>query len=68
MHVEAGTANAVMGLHNCTRSRVPLLLMAGKAPFAVRGELSNSRYTTINFLQEPPGHGRPGAALRQVVL
>lgn len=53
VHVDAGTANAVMGLHNCTRSRVPVLLIAGKAPFTVRGELPGTRDTPINFLQEP---------------
>lgn len=53
VHVDAGTANAAMGLHNLCRSRVPLLLFAGKAPCTMRGELLGSRDTFINFLQEP---------------
>lgn len=32
VHVDAGTANAVMGMHNMFRTRLPVLLMAGKAP------------------------------------
>lgn len=52
-HVDVGTANAAMGLHNFFRSRVPLLLLAGKAPFTSRGELPGSRDTLVNFVQEP---------------
>ncbi|MDP3668806.1 MAG: thiamine pyrophosphate-requiring protein [Telluria sp.] len=53
VHVDAGTANTAMGLHNLFRSRVPVLLFAGKAPFTLRGELLGSRDTFVNFLQEP---------------
>ncbi|MBI4966647.1 MAG: thiamine pyrophosphate-requiring protein [Rhodospirillales bacterium] len=53
VHVDVGVANAVMGMHNACRTRVPLLLFAGKAPFTVRGELPGSRDTFVNFLQEP---------------
>lgn len=53
VHVDAGTANAAMGLHNLFRSRVPVLLFAGKAPFTQRGELLGTRDTYVNFLQEP---------------
>src|SRR5258706_11176162 len=31
-HVDAGTANSAMALHNLCRARVPTLLMAGPAP------------------------------------
>lgn len=53
VHVDAGTANTVMGLHNLCRSRVPLLLFAGKAPYTLRGELLGSRDSFVNFIQEP---------------
>ena len=53
VHVDAGTANAAMGMHNLFRTRVPVLLLAGKAPFTSRGELPGSRDTFVNFLQEP---------------
>ncbi len=40
VHVDAGTANAAMGLHNLFRSRLPVLLMAGKAPHTLQ-EIGN---------------------------
>jgi acetolactate synthase-1/2/3 large subunit len=56
-HVDAGTANAAMGLHNACRSRVPIILLAGKAPYTVRGELPGSRDTYVHFIQEPFDQG-----------
>lgn len=53
VHVDAGTANAAMGMHNAFRSRVPLVLFAGTAPFTVRGELLGTRDTYIHFIQDP---------------
>ena len=57
VHVDVGTANAAMGLHDACRSRIPLLLMAGKAPYTVRGELPGSRDTYVHFIQEPFDQG-----------
>src|SRR5258708_13156803 len=37
VHVDAGTANSAMAMHNARRGRLPLLLMAGKTPFTGRG-------------------------------
>jgi len=53
VHVDAGTANAAMALHNLARGRVPVLLMAGRSPFTVRGELPGSRDNYIHFVQDP---------------
>jgi acetolactate synthase-1/2/3 large subunit len=53
VHVDAGTANAAMGMHNLFRSRWPVLLMAGKSPFTVRGELPGSRDNYVHFVQDP---------------
>jgi acetolactate synthase I/II/III large subunit len=53
VHVDAGTANAAMGLHNMFRSRLPVLLIAGKAPFTLRGELPGSRDNYVHFVQDP---------------
>lgn len=53
VHVDAGTANAAMGMHNLFRARLPVLLMAGKAPFTVRGELPGSRDNYVHFVQDP---------------
>jgi acetolactate synthase I/II/III large subunit len=57
VHVDAGTANCAMGAHNIRRSRLPLMLMAGKAPFSVRGELPGSRDNYVHFIQEPYDQG-----------
>jgi acetolactate synthase-1/2/3 large subunit len=53
VHVDAGTANSAMGAHNLFRSRVPVILIAGKAPFTIRGELVGSRDTYVHFVQDP---------------
>ena len=53
VHVDAGTANAAMALHNLCRARIPVLLMAGKAPYTTRGELLGTRDTYVHFVQEP---------------
>src|SRR5579862_2075015 len=53
VHVDVGTANAANAMHNLFRSRLPVLLMAGKAPFTVNDELVGSRDTYVHFIQEP---------------
>lgn len=53
VHVDAGTANASMGMHNLFRARIPVMLMAGKAPFTIRGELLGSRDNYVHFVQDP---------------
>ncbi len=57
VHVDAGTGNCVLGAHNLRRGRVPVLLMAGKAPYTVRGELAGSRDNYVHFVQEPFDQG-----------
>jgi acetolactate synthase-1/2/3 large subunit len=53
VHVDAGTANSAMALHNLCRGRIPVLLMAGRAPYTTRGELLGTRDTYVHFVQEP---------------
>ncbi len=53
VHVDAGTANVAMGLHNLARARIPVLVMAGRAPFSSHGELPGGRDTYVHFVQEP---------------
>lgn len=53
VHVDAGTANAAMGAHNLQRARLPVLLLAGKAPYTLRGELPGSRDNYVHFIQDP---------------
>ncbi len=53
VHVDAGTANAAMAMHNLCRSRLPVFLMAGRAPFSSRGELPGGRDGYVHFIQDP---------------
>ncbi len=53
VHVDAGTANSAMALHNLCRARLPVMLMAGKAPFTTRNELLGTRDSYVHFVQEP---------------
>ena len=53
VHVDVGTGNSAVAMHNAFRGRIPVLLMAGRAPFTQRGELTGSRDTYVHFVQEP---------------
>ena len=53
VHVDAGTANSSMALHNLFRARLPVFLMAGKAPYTLHGELPGSRDNYVHFVQDP---------------
>jgi acetolactate synthase I/II/III large subunit len=52
VHVDVGTANAANAMHNLYRSRLPVLLMAGKAPYTSHKELVGTRDTHVHFVQE----------------
>ncbi|MDI9330205.1 MAG: thiamine pyrophosphate-binding protein [Alphaproteobacteria bacterium] len=54
VHVDAGTANAVMGLHNLLRARLPVLLMSGKTPYALHGELPGARDNYAHTMCKTP--------------
>jgi acetolactate synthase I/II/III large subunit len=51
LHVSVGTANAVMGIINAARDRVPILLTAGRTPLYERGKLG-ARSASIHWAQE----------------
>src|SRR5215813_4276737 len=53
VHVDVGTASTATAMHNIFRSRLPVLLMAGKAPYTTGNELVGSRDTYVHFVQEP---------------
>lgn len=53
VHVDAGTANAAMGVANAARTRLPVLLMAGKAPYDVQGLVPGGRDNYVHFVQDP---------------
>ena len=52
VHVDVGTGNSAVAMHNAFRGRTPVLLMAGRAPFTQRGELTGARDTYVHFVQE----------------
>jgi acetolactate synthase-1/2/3 large subunit len=53
VHVDVGTANTATAMHNMFRSRLPVLLMAGKAPYTSHNELVGTRDTHVHWVQEP---------------
>ncbi|MGC1575380.1 MAG: thiamine pyrophosphate-requiring protein [Beijerinckiaceae bacterium] len=53
VHVDAGTANSSMALGNLLRYRLPVMLLAGRAPYTMRGELPGSRDAYVHFVQDP---------------
>ena len=57
VHVDVGTANSSNAMHNLLRTRLPVLLMAGKAPYTTGSELLGSRDTYVHFIQEPLDQG-----------
>ena len=52
VHVDAGTANAAMGLHNLCSTRIPVLLIAGRAPMSTFDGVTGGRDTYVHFIQE----------------
>lgn len=52
VHVDVGTGNVVNGMHNLQRHRLPVLVMAGRAPATSRGELVGSRDNYIHYMQD----------------
>jgi acetolactate synthase-1/2/3 large subunit len=57
VHVDAGTSNAITALHNLFRSRLPVMLLAGKAPYTSHRELLGTRDNYVHFIQEPYDQG-----------
>ena len=53
VHVDVGTANTATAMHNMYRTRLPVLLMAGKAPYTSHNELIGTRDTHVHWVQEP---------------
>jgi acetolactate synthase-1/2/3 large subunit len=52
VHVDVGTGNVATGMHNLQRLRLPVLVMAGRAPAASRRELTGSRDNYIHYMQD----------------
>lgn len=52
VHTDVGTANLGGSVHNAARTRVPVLIFAGRTPITMEGELRGTRDTYINHLQD----------------
>ncbi len=64
VHVNVGTANAVCGVMNASRSNIPVLFTAGRTPFTENGGLIGQRSGEIHWPQEMRDQG---ALLREFV-
>src|SRR5258706_11009959 len=53
VHVDVGTANSAMALHNLARARIPALLMAGRAPLPPRRGLPRPPRHQVPFIPQP---------------
>src|SRR5262249_37918573 len=52
VHVDCGTQNLGGALHNASRGRGPVLIVAGASPATPEGELPGSRTEFIHWLQD----------------
>lgn len=52
VHVDVGTQNLGAGVHNASRSRVPILLFAGLAPLTLYGEKPGGKSHPVHYLQD----------------
>ena len=62
VHVGVGTANALNGLINASRTNIPLLFSAGRTPLTESGALTGARNNYIHWAQE---HFDQGGMLRE---
>jgi acetolactate synthase I/II/III large subunit len=54
VHADVGTLNLGGALHNASRARVPVVIVAGLSPVTTRGELPGSRSSGVQILQDVP--------------
>ncbi len=52
VHVDCGTQNLGGAVHNVSRGRVPVLILAGLSPVTAEGELPGGRNEFIHWLQD----------------
>lgn len=57
VHVNVGTANAICGVMNASRSNIPVLFTAGRTPFTENGGLVGQRSGEIHWPQEMRDQG-----------
>lgn len=54
VHVDVGTQGLAGAMHNASRGRVPVLILAGLSPCTIEGEIKGSRNEFIHWLQDTP--------------
>ena len=52
VHVDVGTANLGGSVHNAARSRIPAIIIAGRSPVTLNGEITASRTEFIHYIQD----------------
>ena len=52
VHVDVGTANLVASMHNASRSRIPLFVLAGRTPRTTDGDIPGSRSIFVHWYQD----------------
>src|SRR5215469_9323709 len=52
VHVDAGTLNLGGSIHNAQRNRVPVVVMAGRAPYTTAADVRGHRDSPIHWQQE----------------
>ncbi len=52
VHVECGTQALAGAVHNASKGRVPVVIIAGASPFTQEGELRGSRNEFIQWIQD----------------
>ncbi|KAF2452663.1 acetolactate synthase [Lineolata rhizophorae] len=54
VHVECGTQGLAGAVHNVSKGRIPVIIMAGTVPITQEGELKGSRNEYIHWIQDVP--------------
>ncbi|KAH8886223.1 acetolactate synthase [Thozetella sp. PMI_491] len=54
VHVECGTQGLAGAIHNVSKGRIPVMILAGTVPVTMEGELMGSRNEYIHWIQDVP--------------
>ncbi|CAK7235032.1 hypothetical protein SCUCBS95973_009133 [Sporothrix curviconia] len=54
VHVECGTLGLAGAIHNVSKGRIPVMILAGTVPVTMEGELPGSRNEYIHWIQDVP--------------
>lgn len=52
VHVDVGTANLGASVHNASRCRIPIVLLAGRTPITTEGERPGTRDLYVHYYQD----------------